>query len=122
MHILAIVLQSWLLLYIGYEGVSKIAGAKLQVELFERIRLPQWFRVVTGIVQSIGSAGLIVGFWYPWVAAWAGVWLGITMALACLSHFRVKEPASKALPAFICLVLAAAVVLLYADELSRPFT
>lgn len=122
MHIVAIVIQSWLLAWMTYQAVSKIAGAKIQIELFESIRLPQWFRVVTGIVQLIGCAGLVIGYWYPGMAAWAGAWIGITMVLAALSHFRVKEPAVKAVPAFVTLVLAVAVLVLFANEMSNPLT
>ncbi|WP_276357620.1 DoxX family protein [Cohnella caldifontis] len=120
MHILSIVIQSWLLLWIAFQGGSKIAGAKQQVELFESIRLPQWFRVVTGIVQLIGAAALVVGYWYPGTAAWAGVWLGVTMAIAILSHIRVKHPVGKTAPAIVTLALAVAVLLLFAGDLPNP--
>jgi len=120
MHIVAIVIQSWLLIWMSFQAVSKIVGAKAQVELFETIRLPQWFRVVTGVVQLIGCAGLVIGYWYPGIAAWAGVWLGITMVFAALSHFRVKEPVVKAIPAIFTLVLAAAVLVLYVDKMPNP--
>ncbi|WP_199616308.1 DoxX family protein [Paenibacillus alkalitolerans] len=122
MQIVSIVIQSWLLVWMSYMGVSKIVGQKHQVELFQTIQLPQWFRVVTGIVQLIGCAGLVIGYWYPRMAAWAGVWIGITMVLACLSHFRVKEPAVKSLPAFITLMLAVAVLILFVDEMPNPMT
>lgn len=93
----------------------------MQVELFQSIRLPQWFRVVTGIVQLIGCAGLVIGYWYPGVAAWAGVWLGITMIVAFFSHIRVKEPFAKAAPALVTLALSVAVFILFMDEMSNPF-
>jgi len=121
MHIVSIVIQSWLLLWMGFQAISKLAGQQMQVELFETIRLPQWFRIVTGLVQLIGCAGLVIGYWYPGVAAWAGVWLGITMVFAWLSHVRVKEPAAKAIPALFTLVLTVAVLLLFMDDIANPF-
>ncbi|MCD9021971.1 DoxX family protein [Cohnella silvisoli] len=120
MHIVAIVIQSWLLVWMSFQAVSKIAGAKIQVELFETIRLPQWFRIVTGVIQLIGCAGLVIGYWYPGMAAWAGVWLGITMVFAILSHFRVKEPVAKAIPAIVTFALAVVVLILFADEMPNP--
>ncbi|RED59381.1 DoxX family protein [Cohnella lupini] len=120
MHIVSIVIQSWLLLWMTFQAVSKIAGAKIQVDLFESIRLPQWFRVVTGIVQLICCAGLVIGYWYPGIAAWAGIGLGVMMVFAALSHFRVKEPAAKAVPALVTFVLAAAVLILFAEEMANP--
>ena len=120
MLILTIVLQSWLLFSMAFFGGSKIAGAKHQVELFDSIQRPQWFRVVTGYVQLIGCIGLIIGYWYPGIAAWAGIGIGIMMLLACLSHLRVKHPFGKMIPALLNLAIATAVVLLYVDELSHP--
>ncbi|MEV5030254.1 DoxX family protein [Paenibacillus sp. LPE1-1-1.1] len=121
MHILTIVLQSWLLFSMAFFGGSKIAGAKHQVELFDSIKLPQWFRVITGYVQIVGCIGLIIGYWYPSVAAWTGILIGIMMLLACLSHFRVKHPIGKVIPALLNLLIAIAVVILYADELPHLF-
>lgn len=120
MHIVSIVIQSWLLLWMGFQAISKLAGQKMQVELFETIRLPQWFRIVTGFVQLIGCAGLVIGYWYPGVAAWAGVWLGVTMVFAWFSHARVKEPVAKAIPALFTLVLTIAVLLLFLDDMANP--
>lgn len=117
MHILSIVVQSWLLLWMLYQAVSKLAGQKIQVELFETIRLPQWFRVVTGVIQLAGCAALIIGYWKPVFAAWAGVLFGIMMVIAALSHLRVKEPFAKFAPAIVTFVIAAAVFILFADQM-----
>jgi uncharacterized membrane protein YphA (DoxX/SURF4 family) len=121
MHILTIVLQSWLLFSMAFFGGSKIAGAKHQIELFDSVKLPQWFRVITGYVQIVGCIGLIIGYWYPVIAAWAGILIGIMMLLACLSHFRVKHPIGKMIPALLNLLISIAVVFLYADELPHLF-
>ncbi|WP_264737839.1 DoxX family protein [Cytobacillus firmus] len=109
MSIALLILQSLLTLLFILTGFSKLAGAKQQVEAFNHLKLPQWFRVVTGIVQLIGVAGLIVGFWYADFAAMAGLWLGITMLCAAIAHFRVKDSFSKAVPALILMVIAFAV-------------
>ena len=121
MHILSIVVQSWLLLWMVFQGASKIAGQKMQVELFQSIRLPQWFRVVTGVVQLVGCAALIIGYWYPGVAAWAGLCFGIMMVLAILLHVRVKEPFAKLAPAIVTFVIAAGVFVLFLDDMWQPF-
>jgi uncharacterized membrane protein YphA (DoxX/SURF4 family) len=110
MYIIFVILQSFLLVSMAFAGGSKLAGAKNFVEMFESIELPQWFRVVTGLVQLAGAAGLVIGYWYPAVAAWAGIWIGITMLVACLSHFRVKHPVGGALPAFVITLIAVTLV------------
>lgn len=121
MFITSIVLQSLLLFFMVYQGVSKIAGAQHQVELFNMIKLPQWFRVVTGLVQLAGSAGLIIGYWFPEVIPWAGIWIGFTMLVACLAHFRVKHPIAQAVPPFVIVLIAIALVLLRPERLSHLF-
>lgn len=114
MHILTIVLQSWLLFSMAFFGGSKIAGAKHQVDLFDSVQLPQWFRVITGYIQIISCIGLIIGYWYPDIALWTAVLIAIKMLIACLSHVRVKHPFAKIFPAFLNLLIASAVVILYA--------
>ncbi|MFK7692791.1 DoxX family protein [Paenibacillus sp. HJGM_3] len=120
MFIISLVLQSLLLLFMLYQSVSKIKGEKIQVELFNSIKLPQWFRVVTGFVQLAGAAGLIVGYWYPGVIAWAGIWIGITMLVACLTHFRVKHPIGKAVPPFVIVLIATALIFLHIEGFVHP--
>jgi uncharacterized membrane protein YphA (DoxX/SURF4 family) len=79
MLILSVILQSFLLVTMNFAGGSKLAGAKNFIEIFNSLKLPQWFRVVTGLVQLAGAAGLVIGYWHPEAAAWAGIWIGITM-------------------------------------------
>jgi putative oxidoreductase len=122
MSILSIILQSLLILIFLFAGGSKLGGAKQQVEAFRHLGLPQWFRVVTGLVQYIGAAGLIAGFWYQGTAAWAGLWLGFTMLMGALAHLRAKDSFAKAVPALVLAVIAVAIVLINAGDLGHPFS
>lgn len=121
MTVLSIVLQSLLILYYVFSGTAKIMGAKYWSEMFAHLQLPQWFRVVTGAVQLIGAALLIAGYWYSGAVAWAGVWLGITMLLACFTHLRIQDPISKTAPAIVFAALNAALLALNAGEMFHPF-
>lgn len=122
MFIVSIVLQSLLLVFLLYQSTSKIKGDRIQVELFNSIKLPQWFRVVTGFVQLAGAAGLIVGYWYPGAIAWAGAWIGTTMLVACLAHLRVKHPIGEAFPPFVIVLIAGALVFMHAEGIAHPFS
>lgn len=113
MNIVFVILQSFLLVAMAFGGASKLAGAKNFVDMFDSLRLPQWFRVVTGLVQLVGAVGLAVGYWKPEAAAWAGIWIGITMLAACLSHFRVKHAIGAAVPAFVITLIAAALAVVH---------
>jgi hypothetical protein len=122
MSILSIVLQTLLIFYFVFSGVSKITRAKYWVEIFKHLGLPHWFRVVTGFVHLVGAAVLIIGYWYAGALAWAGIWLAITMLLACLAHFRVRDPIGKAVPAFVFAVISIILISINTDNLQHPFS
>lgn len=88
-----------------FAGTQKIIGERQQAEMFKNLKLPQWFRVVTGYVELAGVALLIIAFWIPGVLVIAGLWFGFTMLGAIIAHLRVKHPASEYLPALIFLVI-----------------
>jgi len=110
MHITFIVLQAILGLMFLMAGLMKL-GAKQRVEMFQHYGYPQWFRVVTGIVEIVGGAGMIIGIWSPVLAPLAGLWLGITMIGAIFTHIRVKDSAKATLPALVLLILSLLVVI-----------
>jgi putative oxidoreductase len=91
MDILAYVLQGLLALMFLMAGFGKVTGSKMHVEGFEHWKLPQWFRVVTGIVELVGAAALIIGYWEPSWAAAGALLLGITAIGGILTHLRVKD-------------------------------
>ncbi|PWW06534.1 DoxX-like protein [Paenibacillus cellulosilyticus] len=114
MYIMFVILQSFLLVAMSFGGATKLTGSKNFVEMFDSLKLPQWFRVVTGIVQLAGAVGLVIGYWDREIAAWAGIWLGVTMLVAFLTHLRVKHPVGQAFPALFLTCIAAALVVVQA--------
>ncbi|MFG6150353.1 MULTISPECIES: DoxX family protein [Halobacillus] len=115
--IISFVLQGILCFLFLIVGIQKIVGYQLQVDIFKDLKLPQWFRIVTGWVQLVGVVGLIIGFWLPWVVVITGVWFAITMLGAVFAHIRVKDPFSASLPAFILLVISLTLSALHFAEL-----
>lgn len=91
MNVLSVVLQCFLIIAFLFSGLGKIGGMAMQVEVFRHLHLPQWFRVVTGIVQLAGVAGLIIGFWNKEILLIAGLWIAGTMFGAVLFHIRAKD-------------------------------
>ncbi|EGA90947.1 DoxX family protein [Planococcus donghaensis MPA1U2] len=120
--IITIVLQVVLgVLFTGL-GFSKITGVKMQVDEFDRLKLPQWFRIVTGIVQLIGTIALVVGIWLPEWAAFGGLWIAVTMFFAAVAHIRVKHPVRDTIPASVLMILALIVFFLNSSALIKLFS
>ncbi|PYI56919.1 DoxX family protein [Paenibacillus flagellatus] len=122
MIVLSIVLQSLLVAYYVFSGFAKLAGVKYWVDIFNNLRLPQWFRAVTGIVQLLGAAVLIWGYWNAGAIAWGGIWLGMTMLAAFLAHVRVKDSFGKSVPPVVFLVLIVLLTVWHTDGLTNAFS
>jgi putative oxidoreductase len=103
---LSIILQILLVLVFLMTSIMSIAGHKMQVENFEHLNLPQWFRVVTGWVQLVGVIALVIGLWYPSIAALGGLWMGVTMLGGFGSHIIAKDSMKQAMPALILAIIA----------------
>ena len=43
-------------------GASEIDGSKSIIEKFNHLKLPQWFRVITGWIEVIAAVLVIIGF------------------------------------------------------------
>ncbi|MFD2611418.1 DoxX family protein [Paenibacillus gansuensis] len=112
MHIVSIVLQVLLGAAFLLFASGKLTGQQMQVDNFNHLRLPPWFRIVTGLVHVVGAAGMIAGIWVEGLASWAGLWIGVTMLFAVIFHLRVGDSFGKALPALVLAVLAFAVTVI----------
>lgn len=119
--IISFVLQGILGVLFLSVGIQKILGDQLQVDIFKNLKLPQWFRVVTGWIELVGVAGLIIGFWLPWVLVIAGLWFAVTMLVGMIAHIRVKDQLSKCVPAFVLLVVSITLCTLNFSELQSVF-
>ncbi|RAV21121.1 DoxX family protein [Paenibacillus contaminans] len=116
MTIVTVVLQSLLSLAFLFSGLSKIAGAKMQVEVFEHVKLPQWFRVVTGVLMLAGVGGLVAGFWHEGVLSLAALWIACIMLGAVLSHVRVRDSFKQLFPALLLMILLLVLFSLHVSE------
>ncbi|SFB52133.1 DoxX-like family protein [Cohnella sp. OV330] len=118
MTVFSIVLQSLLIAYYVFSGSAKIAGVKYWVDIFNNLRIPQWFRVITGTVQLVGAVVLVRGYWDADVIAWGAIWLGITMIGALLVHLRVKDAFGKTMQPVVFLLLLIVLTILNAGGLT----
>ncbi len=93
-------------------GGAKLLGAAMMVQIFDQIGMGQWFRIVTGVVEVVGAAALLI----PGFAAIGAAWLGATMFFAVLTHLFILH--SSAIPAVVLLALNVLVVWLRRDQLA----
>lgn len=115
MDVAASVLQVLLAVVFLLSGGIKIAGHPMQVANFQRYGYPQWFRVVTGVVEVIGAAGMVAGLFEEQFAIAAAVVLGVTMVGATYTDIRRSPPAMVA-PPVVLLVMSIAVAVLRIAE------
>ena len=66
-------------------GTSKLAGAAVMVQMFDRVGLGQWFRYLTGSIEVGSAIALLV----PSLALYAALALGATMIGAVLTHLFI---------------------------------
>ncbi|WCK52600.1 DoxX family protein [Aneurinibacillus sp. Ricciae_BoGa-3] len=111
MNIVSFVLDILLALMFLFLGISAIVGAKKARENFQHLNLPDWFRLLTGVYQTIGAVGLVIGFWLPWFKGLSGIWIAIMMLVAIVLHLRVKEPFLQSVPAIVVFLLSVLVII-----------
>lgn len=91
MGILSIAIQGILILMFLMAGIGKLSGGKVYQNTFTHLRLPQWFRVVTGIIELVAALLLIAGFWKEDYAIFGALVIVITAIGGAFSHIRVKD-------------------------------
>ncbi|WP_026564772.1 DoxX family protein [Bacillus sp. UNC41MFS5] len=104
MQIVSLVLQIILGFMFTFLGISALVGSKKALENFHHLKLPTWFRMLTGVVQLIGAIGICIGIWSPLFTVLGSAWIAITMLVGILLHFRVKEPFSESGPALVVMI------------------
>ncbi|NHM30974.1 DoxX family protein [Neobacillus terrae] len=91
MSILSWSLQGVLTAIFLMAGLPKVTGSKTYIDIFNHLRLPQWFRVITGLVEILGASLLIIGFWKISFVIAGALLLGVTGVGGTISHIRVKD-------------------------------
>lgn len=112
MSILSMVIQVILGVGFLFFGFMKLSS-KQMIDEFNRYRLPQWFRVVTGLVEIAGAAIMVAGIWNDKLAALGGLWLTVIMTGAILTHLRIKDPLSKLFMPMILVIFSLIVLFIH---------
>ena len=90
-------------------GGAKLAGAQAMVEIFQKVGIGQWFRIVTGLLEVSGGILLLI----PRLTFYGAALLLVVMVSAVTAHLTVLggNPA----PPLILLVLNAVTAWLTRD-------
>jgi uncharacterized membrane protein YphA (DoxX/SURF4 family) len=82
---------------------AKLAGVPMMVAVFDEIGFGQWFRYATALVEIAGAIVLLV----PGLAAFAALWLAVTMCCAILAHLSVlhTSPAGAVVLLVLCVLV-----------------
>lgn len=91
MTMVTLVLQVLLIAMFLMAGIGKIVGKKMHKDNFDKWRFPQWFRVVTGLIELVGAILLIIGFWNSTSGIAGALLLGVTAIGGILTHIRAKD-------------------------------
>lgn len=84
-------------------GISALFSPELEKE-FIRYGLPK-YRVMTGVLQIIGSLGLFIGFFNKELLLLSSLGLSVLMLLGFLTRIKIGDGFLQSLPSFIFLIL-----------------
>ncbi|UNK49891.1 DoxX family protein [Lysobacter sp. S4-A87] len=82
-------------------GVAKLTGAPQMIQVFEAVGFGQWFRYVTGVVELLGAALLLV----PATGFYGGLLLSATMVGGVATHLFLIG--GNPVPALVLALLSA---------------
>ena len=85
-------------------GGGKLTGAQAMIEVFQKIGIGQWFRIVTGLLEVTGSILLLI----PRLTLYGVALLVVVLVGAVTAHLTVLG--GSPFPALILLVLNAVTV------------
>ena len=97
------VLRALSMLLFFYYGISVLVSDAM-VREFEKFGLLR-FRRLTGVLEVLGAAGLLVGYWMPPLVIVASGGLALLMVLGVAVRLRTGPPVTDAIPALVMLVI-----------------
>lgn len=98
MEIVTWVIQGLLSAVFAMAGFGKVSGARMHIDSFRRWRLPQWFRIVTGVVEILVAALLIIGIWATTLAFYGALIVVAISICGILTHLRIKDTVRDTMP------------------------
>lgn len=97
-------------------GITCLFSKHMRLE-FTRFGLNTLQRLLTGVLQLVGAAGLIVGIYYVKVGIAASAGLAFLMLAGFLVRLKIKDGIYKSSPALIFLFLSVIICYKFIEQL-----
>ncbi len=101
-NIVGWVLQILLGVFFIISGVPKLMGEATVAANFEHWGYPDWFLMLTGVLELLGAIGLLI----PMTAGWAASGLVLMMLGAAWTHISNDEGLAVLVPLLFAALLA----------------
>lgn len=75
------------------------------IEEFKRFGMTPSQRKLTGILQILGAAGLIVGFYFPSIGLLSAAGFTVMMLVAFIVRVKIKDSIAQSAPSLIFMVI-----------------
>lgn len=100
---LVAILNALFFLFYGFQSLN----SHILIEEFKRFGMTDKMRQLTGILQIIGSAGLLAGLYYTVIGLLAAGGLTAMMFIAFIVRLKIKDSLAQLLPSFIFMLVNA---------------
>lgn len=85
-----------------YLSILTMVGTKYTKIKFEQLRVPKYFRYVTGFVQFFGGMFMLSSVWYSEIVAMlGGIWIAMIMLVGIVLRIRSGESIISTTPAIV---------------------
>ncbi len=106
MYLFTLIIQGVIGTLFAFLSFLAFTGVKYTKEKMIHLRLPNYFRYVTGFVQLIGGMLMLSGIWYSVIAILGGVWITMIMLVGIVLRIRAHDSIISTTPAIIIGILS----------------
>jgi len=108
-----VILNALFFLLYGFQALH----SQMMIEEFKRFGLTDSQRRLTGVLQILGSAGLLSGFIYPFIGLLASAGFTAMMFLGFIVRIRIKDSFVQTAPAVFFMLINAWLIIAFYDLL-----
>lgn len=101
-------------LFFLFYGVQSL-NSQMMIDEFKRFGLSNSQRRLTGVLQILGSAGLLTGFIFPYVGLLAASGFTAMMLIAFIVRLKIKDNFAQSAPSFFFMLVNALLAIAFFD-------